>query len=168
MSTYSEASLLESILDKRWVCAQGRPWDQPCIDSEPSKAKWLARGNPEETPYVSDSNFQEGKTLSLSPSLCVCSHVLFPPDKHLFCFCLSPCGIHFYKADGPGPCHWPSVPGGLVTRIQLCHYSELTSISGQRTEILLQATADWATLDQVGVLFCVVSMNHQLSLYSGI
>ena len=31
------------------------PKDKPGMDSEPGKARWLAKGNPEDVPYKSDS-----------------------------------------------------------------------------------------------------------------
>jgi len=49
--------------------------------------------------------------------------------------------VHFYTADGPGSCHWPLVPGGLVARIQCSHCHSLTSVFGWGTEIPLQAPA---------------------------
>ena len=67
-------------------------------------------------PYKSDSNYHEGTTLSLSPPMYLHVPYFFPPNKHLTCFtafCIY-VGIHFYTADGPGPCHWPLVPGGLM------------------------------------------------------
>ena len=74
---------------------------------------------------------------------CLSTWTLFPPNKHFTCFtmfCLY-VEIHFYTADVTGPRHWPLVPGGLVARIQCSHCCALTSVSGQRTEILLQAAA---------------------------
>ena len=70
--------------------------------------------------------------LSLSPPLCLCTCTLFPPNKHLTCFttfCLY-VEIHFCTAEGPGPCHRPLVPSGLVARIQCSHCPGLTSVSG--------------------------------------
>ena len=55
----------------------GGPWDKPNTDSEPGKARWLAKGNAEEMPHVSDSNYHEGTILSLSQPVWVYSHVLF-------------------------------------------------------------------------------------------
>ena len=49
--------------------------------------------------------------------------------------------VHFYTADGPGSCHWPLVPGGLVARIKYSHCHSLTSVFGWGTAILLQAPA---------------------------
>ena len=89
----------------------GGPWDIPNTNSEPGKARWLAKGKPEEMPHKSDSNYNEGATLPLSPPICLSTRTLFPPNKHYTCFtalCLS-VEIHFYPADGPGSCHWPLV-----------------------------------------------------------
>lgn len=44
--------------------------------------------------------------------------------------------IHFYTADGPGPCHWLLVSGGLVARIWRSLPPDL-SLAGAET--LLQA-----------------------------
>lgn len=92
--------------------------------------------------------------------MCVCSHVLFINT----CFASVCLFVGFITTKLVG--WWAGVPGGLVTRIHHCHYSELTisisdymciyiqwaSISGWRTEILLQATAGWAALGQVHFL----------------
>ena len=121
----------------------GGPWDKPNMDSESGKARWSARGNPEEIPHMSDSSYHEGATLSLSPPVCLSTHTLFPPNKHFTCFttfCLF-VGIHFYKADRPGALSLATGPRGLVARIQLSHWRGLTSISGWGNEILLQAAA---------------------------
>ena len=37
----------------------GVPPDKPYTDSEPGKARWLAKGNPEEMPHERDLNYQE-------------------------------------------------------------------------------------------------------------
>ena len=37
----------------------GGPWNKPNTDSEPGKARWLAKGNPEEMPHERDLNYQE-------------------------------------------------------------------------------------------------------------
>ena len=83
-------------------------------------------------PHKSDSNYHKGATLSLSPPMCLPTRTLFPPNKHFTCFTTFHLyvEIHFFKADGPGPCHWPLVPGGLVARIQHSHRNGLTSVSG--------------------------------------
>ena len=102
-------------------------------DKKRKKAtKKSALGNPEEISHKSDLSCHEGVTLSLSPPLCLCTGTLFPPNKHFtrfttFCLYVE---IHFCTADGPGPCHRPLVPGGLVARIQCSRYPSLTSVSG--------------------------------------
>ena len=70
---------------------------------------------------------------------------LFPPNKHFTCFttfCLY-VEIHFFIAEGPGPCHWPLVVpgGGLVVRIWCSHRRGPGLIPSQGTKILLQAAA---------------------------
>ena len=59
----------------------GGPWDRPNSGSEPGKARWLAKGNPEEMPRISDSNYHEGMAISLSPPVCLSTCTLFPPNK---------------------------------------------------------------------------------------
>ena len=91
----------------------GGSWDIPNTDSEPGKSKWLAKGNLEEMPHISDLNYHAGTTLSLSSPVCLATHTL------LFFFLLINTslvsllsvfvGILFCKAEGPGPCHWPLV-----------------------------------------------------------
>ena len=91
------------------MCAHIGEEDKTVMDSESSKARWLTTGNPEEILHLSDSNCHKGMTLSLSPHMCLPTRTLFPPNKHFTCFptfhfCM---GIHFYKAGGPVPHHWP-------------------------------------------------------------
>ena len=94
----------------------------------------------EEMPHISDSNYDEGLTLSLSPPMCLSTRTLSPPNEYFTCFItFHPfVGIHFYKADRPGVLSLATVPGGLVARIQHSHCRGLTSTSGQGTETLLQ------------------------------
>ena len=54
----------------------GGPWDIPYTDSEPGKARWLAKGNPEEMPHERDSIYHEGANLSLSPPVCLSTHTV--------------------------------------------------------------------------------------------
>lgn len=82
----------------------GSSWDSPDMDSEPDKSKWSAKGNLEETPHGSDSNYHEVTTLSLPIDS-------FPPNKRFtffttLCLCVE---IPFCTADGPRPCQWPLV-----------------------------------------------------------
>ena len=49
-------------------------------------------------------------TLPLSPHMCPPARTLFPRNKHFTYFTTSHffcVGIHFYKASGPVPHHWP-------------------------------------------------------------
>ena len=78
----------------------------------------------------------------------VCSHVLLINTY----FASVSLWDSFLQSWWAGALSLAAVPGGLVTRIQHCHHSGWTSVSGWRTEILLQATAGWATLGQVHVL----------------
>ena len=48
-----------------------RLWDIPNMDAEPGKSKWLASGNPEEMPHISDLNCYKGATLSESPHVSI-------------------------------------------------------------------------------------------------
>ena len=132
----------------------GGPWDIPNMDSEPGKARWLAKGNPEKMPRKRDSNLHEGKTLSLSrPPMPLSTRYSFSSIRKVLIkhftsfttFCLY-VEIHFYIAAGPGPCHWALVPWGLVARIQRSHCRGLTSISSEQPKPcfkLLQAKGTW-------------------------
>jgi len=51
-----------------------QPWDKPKMDSEPGKARWLARGNLEEMPH--ECSALSGCVTPSSPA-CAYSHVLF-------------------------------------------------------------------------------------------
>ena len=131
MSTYPPASLLESTTAERPMYTEGGPWDDPNMDSEPGKSQWWTKGNPEEIPHKSDSSYQAGMTPSLSLPMCLSTHILFPPNKHLTCFStFQICGNSFLfcTGDGLGPCQWASA---LVTRIWHSHFWNSTSISGQ-------------------------------------
>ena len=96
----------------------------------PSKSKWLAKGDPEEMPHKSDSNFHDGATqqLSLSLSLPVCLStptVLFFLLINTLLASVLPVFVKilFYKAKGPWPCHSPLVSwlrsGAFTTVTQL-------------------------------------------------
>ena len=73
----------------------------------------------------------------------------FSPNKHFICFTTFRLyvEVHFYTADGPGPCHRPLVPGGLVARIRHSHCCSLTSISGQEPKSCFKPLQAEATLD---------------------
>ena len=68
---------------------------------------------------INHSNHNESETLSLSPPLWVYSHEpFFRLTKILLVSLLSVfVGIHLYKANAPGPCHWLRVPGGLCVLV---------------------------------------------------
>ena len=93
-------------------------------------------------PHISDSNCQEGVTLSESAHVCLFTCTLFPPNKHFTCFAtfLLFVEILFYKASGPGPCHRP-----LALVVSWLGFSTLTPRSDFNfwpgTKILLQAAA---------------------------
>ena len=93
--------------------------------------------------------------LSLWSRPCVYPHVLycFPPNKYFTCFTSFRLyvEIHVYTADGPGPCHWPLVPGGLVAGIQRSHCRCPTSISGWEPKSCFKPLQAEATQDQVFV-----------------
>ena len=55
----------------------GGAWDIPNMDSEPGKSKWLAKGNLEKMPHLSDLKYHKGTTVSVWVSLCVYPHVLY-------------------------------------------------------------------------------------------
>ena len=128
---------MESILAETCMHTQGRILRYNKYGSEPGKATWLAKGNSEEMPHVSDSNCQKGATLWVCP--CVYLQILysFPPNKYFACFttfCL--CGNSFSaKSKGPGPCHC------LETRIRLSHCRDPTRNFWPGTKSLLQVTA---------------------------
>ena len=120
---YPDAFSVKSILAKR--CMQ-HTLESPEIYQfdipEPDKSKWLAKGNPEEIPHKSNSNYQKGHdsaTQGLSLSLPVClsiGTVLFFLRIHTW---LAPLlslfvEILFCKAEGPGPL---SLTTGLVASI---------------------------------------------------
>ena len=82
----------------------------------------MAKGNPEEMPHLSDSNYRETRMFE-SACVCLFTRTLFPLNKHFTCltnFCLF-VGTYFYKARRPGTYHWTLVPGGLVDVIQCSH-----------------------------------------------
>ena len=66
----------------------GGPWDKPNTDSESGKARWLAKGNPEEKPHKCDSNCHKGMTLS-EPTHVSMHTYSFPPNKHFLVSLLS-------------------------------------------------------------------------------
>ena len=94
-----QASSLESLLAERCMCTQGRTLGLIKYGLRAHKARWLARGSPEETPHVSDSNYHESMTLFSRNR-----HLIIVTTFHLFV------EIYFYKVNGQGLVagHWPS------------------------------------------------------------
>ena len=70
---FPETLALESILAKSCACTR-RPWGRPNNGLRARQARWLAK----ELPHISDVNYTEGATPSLSPPTCVHLHILFP------------------------------------------------------------------------------------------
>ena len=52
-------------------------WDISNTASGPGKSRWMSKGNPEEMPHKTDSNYPEATTLSLWSCPCVYPHALF-------------------------------------------------------------------------------------------
>ena len=101
---------------------RGGPRDILNPDSEPGKARWLARGNPEEMPRISDLHYHEGMTLS--PPMGVCSHVLFfllinPWLVSLLLISLLRFISPKQTRQGLVPGHWPSWSGGQDSVLSL-------------------------------------------------
>ena len=85
----------------------------------------ISQRKPRKMPHISDSNYHEGRTLSLSPPVCLSTCTLFPPNKHFVSLLSAFMGIHFCKAV------WAralSLATGLVVRIQCSHCCGLTSV----------------------------------------
>ena len=133
----------------------GGPQDIPNTDSEPGKAKWLAKENQEEMPHINDSNHHEGMTLSES-ALCVYPHVLypFPPNKHFTCF------ISFHLCGNSLLQNWRvkalSLTTGLIVRIWCSHCHDLASISGQESKPLFKPLQLEATHDHFIYLYMYI------------
>ena len=100
-------------------------------------------------PHVSDSNYHEGATLSVSPPVCAYSHVLFfLLINTLLASLLSVfVGIHFCKAKGPPGAS--SLGTGLVAGIQRPHCCDLTSISGRELKSCLEPLQAKAIRDHI-------------------
>ena len=104
----------QTSFDPSWLrdaCAHmGGSWYAPNMDCEPVESEWLAKGNQEEVPHKSNSNYHEDATqrlaLSLSPLVCLftCAVLFFPLNKYFTCFNLFVfVGILSCKAKGPRP-----------------------------------------------------------------
>ena len=86
----------------------GGPWDKPHMDSEPSKARRLAKENLEQIPHKSDLNCHEAMTPSLLVYLATHTVLFFLLTNSLLISLLSVfVGILFCKAERPGSCPWP-------------------------------------------------------------
>ena len=83
------------------------------MDTELSKARWLAKGNPEEKPHKNDSKCQESETLSLNSLMCLATQtVLFFLLIDTYFTTLHLCGNSFWqswRARATG--HWPLAQG---------------------------------------------------------
>ena len=108
---------------------------------------------------INHSNHNESETLSLSPPLWVYSHEpFFRLTKILLVSLLSVfVGIHLYKANAPGPCHWLRVPGGLCVLVAqkcptLCSPIDC-SLPGSSVSGIFQARIlKWLTISYPGDL----------------
>ena len=120
---YPDAFSVKSILAKRcmqhtWESPETHRFDTP----EPDKAKWLAKGDPEETPIKAMVNYPEGhdsaaQRLSLSLPVCLSvGTVLFFLPIHTWPAPLLSLFVEILsrKAEGPGPL---SLTTGLVASI---------------------------------------------------
>ena len=94
------------------------------------KLKWLAKGNPEEMPHTSNSNYHMGITKQFWVCPCVCLHVLyfFPLlNKYFTCLLLS-IFVEFLQ-------RWRAtvllLTIGLVLRIPCSHCCDPTSVPGK-------------------------------------
>ena len=156
----------------------GGPWDIPNTDSEPGKARWLAKGNMEEMACISDSNSHKRVTLSLSSPVCLSTRTLFPPNKHLFHYFPSLCGNSYLHSWWARTLLLPTGPwwsSGWDSALSLLQ-PNLSLWPG--TEILFQATAGrghprsqraslsgWNNDCQTGwTKFCTTSLSVSLSL----
>ena len=69
------------------------------MDTELSKARWLAKGNPEEEPHKNDSKCQESETLSLNSLMCLATQtVLFFLLIDTYFTTLHLCGNSFWQS----------------------------------------------------------------------
>ena len=101
--------------------------------------------NPEEMSHISDSNYHEGRTLPLSPPVCLSTCTLFPPNKHFTCFTTCRlCGNSFLQSRRARAL---SLVTGLVARIQCSHCCSLTSISGRELKSCFKPLQAKATRD---------------------
>ena len=154
----------------RDTCAHmGGSRDIPNMDCEPSKSKWLAKGNLEQVPHKSNSNCHEGAALTPSLSEYDCTHrctVLFPPlintllASLLFIFV----EILFCKDEGPGPLSLTTV---LVTRIWCFHCCDTARFpAGNPSPILSHCTSRPPEISFHPVIFCHHHLRHPFASFS--
>ena len=133
-------SCLENHMDREawWATVHGvtKSWtwvtEYICINSEPGKARWLAKGNLEEMSCISDSSYHKGVILSLS-SPCVYLQVLFPLNKHFICFTtLHLCENSFLQSQRPGIL---PLATDILARIQHSQYWGPASVSGKEPKL---------------------------------
>ena len=112
----------------------GGPWNTPNTDSEIGRARWLAKGNPEETSQKSGLNCHESLTLSEPVHVSIHTY-FFAPSKHFTHFTTSHLYVEIrsYTAGGPGPStgdwfRWPSGQDSVLTAL-----AWLQSLSGNRS-----------------------------------
>ena len=88
-------------------------------------------------PHKSDSNYQEGATLSEPTRVSINTYPIFLLTSTLLVSLLSVSVWKFISAQltGQGPGHWPVVPGGLVARILCSHCCSQTSVSGRNRNL---------------------------------
>ena len=99
-------------LNKQGDNIQPWSWNIPNMDCEPGKSKWLAKGNPKEVPYGSNSDCHQGTTQGLwvhpFSIHMYCIHFLI---KTSFASPLSVCGNSFLQSQRASSLvtdHWPS------------------------------------------------------------
>ena len=143
---YTYSSWLKSNLAKRCVCTHERSWDIPNMNSEPGKSKWLAKGNSEEMPHKSNSNYRRlqlsnSDTVSEFAHLSIhtCCTLFFLWINIFICFPIFYlCGNSFLQTQRARPL---SLTRGLVVRIWCSHCCNTASVSGWEPK--LQAIAGW-------------------------
>ena len=128
---------------------RGASWDIPNTDSEPGKARWFVKGNPEGMPHKSNLNHHEGSTLS-EPACVSSTCTLFPLNKYFTCFtifCL--CGNSFLQS-------WRARALSLAShlRVRIPHSLLQPKLNlWWGTETLLQAVTAEATQDHTVLCF---------------
>ena len=129
---------MESILAKCWMCTHGRilRYTKKCLWTR--QTKWLAKGNPEEIPHISNKLLWGYDSMAHSVSACLSIHMYCT-----FFFLRNTCSllsffvrILFMKSQRARVL---SLATGLVARIWCSHYFYLSLWPG--TEDLLQVTA---------------------------